>query len=306
MKWQKKGLIYCPNGEISWQHNSFMTPVPVILDNETIRVFGGVRDESGVSRIGFVDISSDDPSNITFVSKDPVIDIGEDGCFDDNGIILGSLLNDGEKWRMYYVGFQKVGKVKFYAFSGIAESNDLLNFKRKSQTPVMERKDWMRYIGAIHTVIKDGNNYKVFYAAGNDWKVIGENTYPVYSSYYTESEDGYNFNYKINREIVRPDETEYRIGRPTVYKDDDGFYKMFCSYDKKTKNYGIAYFESQDCLNWHRKDNKIIGLNRSDSGWDSEMVCYPSIIKTDNKTYLFYNGNGMGRTGFGYAELINS
>ena len=42
----------------------------------------------------------------------------------------------------------------------------------------------------------------------------------------------------------------------------------------------------------------------SASGWDSDMTCYPSIITVKEKTYMFYNGNNNGETGFGYAELI--
>ena len=33
------------------------------------------------------------------------------------------------------------------------------------------------------------------------------------------------------------------------------------------------------------------------------MACYPVKLKYKDKTYLFYNGNGMGKTGVGYAEL---
>jgi hypothetical protein len=33
------------------------------------------------------------------------------------------------------------------------------------------------------------------------------------------------------------------------------------------------------------------------------MICYPAVIKIYDKTYLFYNGNNNGKTGFGYAEL---
>ena len=41
----------------------------------------------------------------------------------------------------------------------------------------------------------------------------------------------------------------------------------------------------------------------SENGWDSEMVCYPHILKIDGKYQMFYCGNGFGFEGFGYAEL---
>jgi hypothetical protein len=31
------------------------------------------------------------------------------------------------------------------------------------------------------------------------------------------------------------------------------------------------------------------------------MTAYPHVIKYKNRMYLFYNGNGFGRSGIGYA-----
>ena len=33
------------------------------------------------------------------------------------------------------------------------------------------------------------------------------------------------------------------------------------------------------------------------------MICYPNIVEANNKVYMFYNGNGFGKSGFGVAEL---
>jgi len=51
---------------------------------------------------------------------------------------------------------------------------------------------------------------------------------------------------------------------------------------------------------WHRKSADILGLG---AGWDSDATCYPAVIQMGNRTLLFYNGNGYGRTGFGVAEM---
>lgn len=308
MKFEKKGLIYCPNGEEKWMQHSFMTPVAILIEGSSdiediIRLFGGIRDEGGISRIGFIDLRASDPSKVIYISKKPVLDIGEDGCFDDNGLILGSLIKVKDEWRMYYVGFQLVNKVKFYAFSGLAISKNLLEFKKYSQTPIMDRKDWMRYIGAIHSVLYEDKVFKVWYAGGNSWQKIEKNYYPSYKSFYTETTDGINFDYKINKSITKFKNDEYRIGRPTIFKDKD-LYRMFCTSDTLNKEYSIAYFESYNGINWKRSDDKLSGLEKSKNGWDSEMTCYPNIIKYKNKTYCFYNGNGMGKSGVGYAEII--
>jgi hypothetical protein len=34
------------------------------------------------------------------------------------------------------------------------------------------------------------------------------------------------------------------------------------------------------------------------------MVCYPAVVQVKGQTYLFYNGNNNGETGFGAAQLV--
>ena len=50
-------------------------------------------------------------------------------------------------------------------------------------------------------------------------------------------------------------------------------------------------------------DNKM-NFGISSEGWDSIMVAYPYVIRFNDKYWMFYNGNGFGKSGFGYAEEI--
>ena len=34
------------------------------------------------------------------------------------------------------------------------------------------------------------------------------------------------------------------------------------------------------------------------------MLCYPALVNYGDRVYMFYNGNDYGKTGFGYAELV--
>ena len=65
----------------------------------------------------------------------------------------------------------------------------------------------------------------------------------------------------------------------------------------------MGYAESYDLVNWIRDDSKA-GIEASNEGWDSEMVCYPHVVEVEGKYFMFYCGNGFGQGGFGYAELI--
>jgi predicted GH43/DUF377 family glycosyl hydrolase len=301
MKWIKKGLIYGPDGKFSWAKHSALTPTPILINKDTLRVYAGFRDEYGVSRIGFVDLDAKNPSNIKNISKMPVLDVGRPGAFDDNGVILGDIVNYNDKLYMYYVGFQLVEKVKFLAFTGLAISSDGgTTFERYSNAPILDRANNEIYIRAIHSVMIDDGFLKIWYASGNDWEWINGTPYPKYNIRYIESSDGINFN---QRSILCIDTEgkEYRIGRPRVYKRKTK-YMMF--YTKGTLNgdYIAGYAESQDGEKWIRNDGKI-GITLSKTGWDSKSLSYPSLIGYRGKVYMFYNGNDMGKDGFGYAVL---
>src|SRR5437868_1440829 len=110
MKWEKLGFVYRPNGESAWRSHSALQPTPFLLDQTTIRVFVGFRDETGASRIGAVDVDAANPTKVIRVSKDPVLDIGEPGTFDDNGVVPCAAVEREGKVYLYYSGYQLAGK----------------------------------------------------------------------------------------------------------------------------------------------------------------------------------------------------
>ncbi len=302
MKFEKKGLIFSPEKLGGWRDNTFITPTPYLLNNNVIRVYGGFRDKEGISRIGFIDVNANNPKEIISVSENPVLDIGENGMFDDNGVILGSILPVHDEIWMYYVGFQIVKKAKFLAYSGLAISNDGGNtFHRYQATPVLDRYKGEKYIRAIHSVIYEEGKYKIWYSAGERWEYINDIPYPQYKIMYTESSDGKIIPLKEGIGCVNVINDEYRIGRPTVFKINEK-YKIFYTRDTLNKVYSAGYAESEDGIIWERKDDEFT-LATSTTGWDSDTICYPVPIKVGDKYYVFYSGNGMGATGVGYAEV---
>ncbi|SFA96992.1 hypothetical protein [Clostridium frigidicarnis] len=303
MKWTKKGLIYGPNGESKYADNSALTPTPILINEDTIRVYSSFRDKEGVGRIFYVDLDSKNPSKIKKVSKKPILNIGKQGAFDDNGVILGDILSVNEKLYMYYVGFQKVKGVKFLAYTGLAISEDNgESFKRYSNAPVLDRSNEELYIRSLHTVIHMNGKWKAWGGIGNGWEVIDGIPYPQYDTRYYESDDGVNFS-KEGLVCVECRDKEYRIGRPRVFLEK-GKYHMFYTYGTTDRKYLSGYAISDDGLSWNRKDEEA-GFELSKSGWDSKEFAYPAPIKVGDKIYIFYNGNDFGKEGFGYAELID-
>jgi len=133
------------------------------------------------------------------------------------------------------------------------------------------------------------------------WVVENESPKPYYHLKYAESEDGIHWERKGIVCIDFKYEGETRIARPCVIKED-GIYKMWYCYAIGSGGYRIGYAESEDGIRWERKDEEA-GIDVSESGWDSEMICYPFVFEHKGRKYMLYNGNEYGKTGFGYAIL---
>lgn len=303
MKWEKRGLIYCPQGDVQdWINNTALTPTPYLLTDEIIRVYCSFRDINGIGRIGYLDLDARNPNTILNISDKPVLDIGRDGCFDDNGVILGDIIKVDNMLYMYYVGFQLVKKVKFYAFSGLAKGEPSgEHFTRVKEAPVMDRTAEGLYGRCIHSVMHSGGKFRVWYSVIYDWTYINGIPYPTYDIKYIESNDGVHFP-EEGVQCIKCNETEYRIGRPRVRLIDHNKFEMRYTSDTLAKEYKAGYAESADGIFWIRKDHES-KIARGEAGWDSEMACYPAVITTKYGTYMFYDGNGMGKAGFGYAQL---
>jgi predicted GH43/DUF377 family glycosyl hydrolase len=302
--WTKKGLVFdtARQGVGGWMAHSALTPTPWRIDDELIRIYAGFRDEDGVSRIGYVDVRAEQPSSVVRISGEPVLDVGRGGCFDDSGMILGDLVDTPAGLAMVYVGFQRVARAKFLAFTGLALSRDGgERFERVQETPILDRAPGRSTIGAVHSVLREGGRWRLWYAAGDDWETIDGRPFPRYHIRCVETDDLT----AIPREdhvCLTPRGNEYRIGRPRVYRWGDG-YVMYFTRGNLTGEYfpGVAY--STDGLHWERHD-EALGLSLSKSGWDSRVICYPALIRQGDKLLMFYNGNDMGMDGFGLAETI--
>jgi len=301
-EWNKKGLVFetARHGVGGWMRHSALTPTPYRLDDESIRVYAGFRDADGVSRIGYVDVSADDPTTIVRVSADPVLDIGRDGCFDDHGVILGDVVDTPGGLHMFYVGFQRVAKAKFLAFTGLAVSRDGgEHFERVQETPILDRAPGRSTIGAVHSVIHEDGRWRFWYAVGDDWEIIDGRPFPRYHIRYAQTDDPTSLP-REDSVCLLPRGSEYRIGRPRVYRRG-GKYVMYFTRGNTTGEYFPGFASSDDGIHWARQDESL-GLALSRTGWDSRVICYPALIRQHDKVLMFYNGNDMGVDGFGVAE----
>jgi predicted GH43/DUF377 family glycosyl hydrolase len=281
--------------------HSASKPAPIFLDEKRLRVFVGCRDGSGVSRIGFVDLDANDPSRILRVSPRPVLDIGQPGMFDDNGVVPCVAVRRGSAIYLYYEGYQLGTKVKFTSFAGLAISrDDGETFERWDCVPVLDRSAEGSLIRVIHAVLPlaDGR-WRVFYTAGSKFVTLGTTPRPHYQIFVQDTDDGSKFS-PAGLLIVPVEGDEYRIGKPSVLEHEGGYVMLFAKA-ARTVPYRVGGARSSDSLTWQRAGDELV-VEPSAEGWDSQMVAYPYLLRLGDRMVVLYNGNNYGETGFGWAE----
>lgn len=300
-KGRKLGLVFpsklYSNGD--WWHHSALTPQPMLMSDTEVRIYCGMRDANGVSRIGYVDMELYEKLSIRTVSERPCLEIGRAGCFDDNGMLPCDVVRVGKDIYLFYVGFQLVRRAKFLAFTGLAISSDNgETFNRVQETPIMDRGPFQTTIGAVHTAIYENGLWKLWFAQGDSWETISGEPYPRYRICYTETKDLLNIG-KDYAVCIEPTLPVYRIGRPKVYLQEDGSLLMIATQGDIGGEYYAVQYGSRDGISWNILNEGEPVIQKSAAGWDSLHTAYPTVIRNSYGEYVFYNGNYMGRDGFG-------
>jgi hypothetical protein len=297
--WTKLGLVFAPSGQQSWARSYAAIPTADVLNDDVIRVYFAALDENRFGRIGYVDLDAARPQRVISEAKDPVLDLGPIGTFDDSGVNPSCIVTVNGRKYLYYIGWQRCERIPYMLFAGVATSADGIQFEKASLCPVLDRTHAEPFLRSATSVLVENGIFKAWYVSALDWTVVRDTLYPRYVIRYATSPDGLRWsdNGPVCIALDNPD--EFGLGRPWVMKNGDG-YQMWYSIRSRSEPYRLGYAESEDGLSWTRRDN-LVGLERSSRGWDSEMVCYPCVVNVNRRWYMFYNGNRHGSTGFGCA-----
>ena len=296
--WEKIGCILKPNDTVFWMKTfagpSFALPV----EDGIFDLYVTGRDEKNRSQIGIVKFNIDELM-VTNISPLPVFSLGSKGSFDENGTAYPYVVKNEKKTFLYYTGWIPGILVPFMNDMGLAISDDGVNFKRFSRSPILNRTD-DDYLGVgSMSVIKEHNFWHMYYTCFDRWGKDNYDHKHYYNIKYACSNDGINW-LRFNHICIDfKDETEYSIGKPSVLKIGD-FYHMWYSY--RGAFYRIGHAISLDGRNWKRLDADF-SLDISSVGWDSEMVCYSHVFIYKDYLYMLYNGNTYGKSGLGLARM---
>lgn len=303
MEWEKKGLIFsCNFFETGYAQDAFID----ILDDKTWRIYYSARTKDVVSLPFYIDVEAGNPQNILHIPDKPLAVPGAAGTFDETGITMTSIVQVGNVKYLYYCGWNKRATVPYALSIGVmVVKDDGKLYKKMFDGPIMDRSKYNPIAVSAPFVIYDDGIFKMWYITFTQWKVYDGRMEPTFVIKYATSDNGIDWN-TSDKVCFNSTYDGESFARPWVLKDN-GIYKMWFSSrgpvgyrEKGGQHYMVEYAESVDGENWQRQPNKA-GISTSETGWDSEMLAYASVIKHNDIYYMLYNGNNFGKTGFGYA-----
>jgi hypothetical protein len=316
MKWKKLGKIFDPTEHLlSNDCKEFAQSPQTLVFDDFVRIYFSTRQKDPsngkfISHIAFVDMDKTF-TKVLNISKDPVIELGGLGTFDEHGIFPINIVKAEGKILAFTCGWSRRVSVSVETSTGVAVSNDNgITFDKLGTGPVLTSSVNEPFLVGDSFVQYYDNKYHMWYMYGTKWADHPNEQFPdrVYKIGYASSNDGINWikeGKQIINDVLNEDECQ---ALPSVVKIGNRYHMYFCFREAtgfrtdKTRGYRLGYAYSDDMRNWVRNDAKK-GIKFSSSDWDSDMMCYPHIFNCDEKTYLLYNGNQFGRFGFGIAEL---
>ncbi|MDQ7062049.1 MAG: hypothetical protein Q9M43_13400 [Sulfurimonas sp.] len=310
MNWVKKGLIFEPTAEFDWNEKAYASVPTVYKVSENIlRIYYTARDMDNKTNISYIEVEADNPINILYTHEKSVLNFGKLGMFDDCGAMVSHVINVNDEVWMYYIGWNVRNTIAYHNSIGLAISKDGgITFEKFSEGPLFDRTYREPYFNAAPFVLKENDIWKMWYLSNTDWVEYEGKSEPFYHIKYAESDNGIDWKREGKVAIDYKNKNECGIVRACVLKDNDT-YKMWYAHrnlqnyrTNKNSSYRIGYAESENGIDWIRKDDKV-GIDVSESGWDSEMIEYPFVYDHKGKRHMIYNGNTFGQSGFGYAVL---
>jgi len=107
-----------------------------------------------------------------------------------------------------------------------------------------------------------------------------------------------------SQRLWTPGQGAEACSRPSIVKRGELFHLWYSvrSGTMGARDYRIEHRFSLDGISWMRSSGGLDLFPTADT-WESEMVCYPFVVESDQELLLYYSGNGFGQGGAGFTSI---
>ena len=286
----------------------------IVREQDQYRLFYSGGGKDGKQKIGLATAAVHDLTNWTRTG--PLFETGAPGSFDAQWCVLPHVVRmDDDRWHLYYTGNAGSGSgLSAFPGMGLATSGDGITWTRQGDHPVLARSgehgdpDAIGVAGGSVLLVPQGDGslqWRFYYTGcpttGTPHALNQQKTICL-----AVSADGIEWT-KQGAVMLRDPDRDYEdigVAGPVVHLESDGMFRMWYSaIGTRHGFYSICYAESEDGIHWRRgvQSGDNLQLSPTGTGWEQQMVEYPTIIREGDHLRMFYCGNGYGRTGIGTA-----
>lgn len=310
--WTRRGLIRtAPDASVPGWASHAQCPTPLILGERLWRVYFSVRDPENRSRILFVDLDPLDDMRVLYQSTAPLLELGAPGLFDSAG--QGASLavrRDGAVW-LYYLGMHLRRDVPYGLAIGLARSTDGAAFERVADGPILSVGPRDPYFVSLLHARPAGAGWEGWYMSATGWQARSDGPWDAeYGLRRAVSEDGVAWR-GTDVTLALGEGLLPRgggIARPWVARVNGRDWLFFSRRQS-------AGFRTQRDAAYRIMAGPLdpagtpAGVPRpvrfanppEPEDWDGFMQAYPAVLPLGEGHVMFYNGDGFGQAGFGWA-----
>jgi hypothetical protein len=303
--WERLGRVLVSDGQRPWMASHSQMPHAEVIEGSRLRVYFTSRDAQNRSHIGWFVMDLARPGEVLELAQAPLMAPGPAGGFDDVGIMTSWMVVEGGRRRFYTIGWNIPSSVPMHVSIGLAEgpADGPPTIDRRLAGPVLERNPSDPFYVSTPCVLRDGDQWRMWYMSGLDWAWRDGKPLSRYDVRHATSPDGLVWTPDPQTCLALEHPGEMAIARPQVVRDPD-IWRMWHCYRGETFAYRIGYAESRDGRIWRRMDDDPLTLApANDGGFDGQMTCYPYVFDHGGERWMLYCGDGFGQGGIGLARL---
>ena len=292
----KKIGIILDSKSLKWVKGRLWVPTAFKINKSKIIIFFAGQRKDLESDVGYF-IYDIKKNIVTKVSNKPILVRGKLGSFDDSAVVPCQIIKIRSNFFLYYVGWMQGKKVPYLPSLGLAVSKNLLGpYKKYSHGPIIEKNNIDPFFVASCFVEKLQKNFIMHYTSCTGWTKKNNIIEPRYIIKNSFSINGVNWIRKNKISINFKNGLEKAITRPWII---NFFNKKIMFYSLKKRKYEIKvakYFKNR----WKTLNINIF-KNSKKTHYDNESNEYASVVESEGKYFMFYNGNQYGKTGIALA-----
>jgi predicted GH43/DUF377 family glycosyl hydrolase len=287
VSWKRYGVVLELGKPGEYDSQGIESPLVIKLNDDTYMMW--YRGQSYKDKIGRI-MRATSTDGINWIKTGVVMEPAY--YYEGDKLDPMAVIYDDGFYKMWY------GSTEYGGCACYATSQDGINWTRHPYNPVLRKTsgNWDNEgAGGQHTVIKIGNEYKMYYkgygSAKPGWTFYG----------LAESTDGITWIKKGKWIVPQPE-----LGETTTFKNlfvfraDNSYYLMHTMVDYLD----LFLLQSDDCKTSWSKKGVMFRHGLTSGGWDRKWSTSPCVILDGNILKMWYEGGDTnGRVRTLYAEI---